>query len=132
MFFLLPRTIVVIGLLLFLALGKRLYRQWQDRVARDRRPVPAIPSRLLGDTDRTWVVFTTRYCATCGPVRDRLMERDPAAHVVTVDVSHDPALAEAFRIRHAPTVIEADRRGRVLTRLVGAEAVNSRLSALSA
>lgn len=130
MFFLLPRAVVVVGLLLLLALGKRLHRQWQDRVNTDHRPVPVIPSRLLGDADRTWVVFTTRYCATCGPVRDRLAERDPGARVVTVDVGHDPALAEAFRIRHAPTVIEADRGGRVLSRLVGAEAVNARLSAL--
>lgn len=131
MFFLLPRALVVVALLLLLGLGKRLYRQWTQRVRDDRGAVPLVPSRLLGDTDRTWVVFTTEYCATCGPVKERLRERDPDAHVVTVDVSQDPELAAAFRIRSAPTVIEADRQGRTLSRLVGAEAVSGRLASLA-
>lgn len=130
MFFLLPRALVVVAVLLMLALAKRLYRQWTARIRDDRGAVPVVPARLLGDSDRTWVVFTTEYCATCGPVKERLSQRDPQAHVVTVDVGQDPALAAAFRIRSAPTVIEADRRGRVLSRLVGAEAVSGRLALL--
>ena len=62
------RGLVVIVLLFGLALATRLYRSWRAGLA--ARPVgdgvPALPPSLLAGADRTWVVFTTPYCASCG------------------------------------------------------------------
>ena len=69
------------------------------------------------------MVFTSPYCATCGPVEARLRASDPGARVVKVDATREPALADAFSIRSAPTVLLADAEGRVTARLVGPEAV---------
>lgn len=132
MFFLLPRAIVVLVIVFGFALAKRLYHQWQVKVRSDNRAHPSIPRHLLGDADRNWVVFTTPYCATCGPVKERLRLEDPTAHVASVDVTMEPALADAFRIRSAPTVIQTDRHGNVTARLVGAQAVAGHLAAATA
>ena len=124
MFFLMPRTIVVLAIVFGLILAKRLYRQWRARIENDRRPVPKLPGSLLGDGDRTWVVFTTPMCASCGPVTERLRELDPLAEVVTVDATKQVSLADDFRIKAAPTVLLADRAGTVQARLVGAGAAD--------
>lgn len=124
MFFLMPRTIVVLAIVFGLILAKRLYRQWRARIENDHRPVPQLPGRLLGDGERTWVVFTTPMCASCGPVTDRLRQLDPLAEVVTVDATKQVALADDFRVKAAPTVLLADRDGNVQARLVGAGAVD--------
>ena len=116
------RVWVVILLLFAFALARRLYRQWRLRIAADRGSLPLVPQQLL-EGQRTWVVFTTPTCASCGPVTDRLREADPDAHVVTVDATKEPGLAADFRIRSAPTVLLADREGRVQRRYVGAPAL---------
>jgi thioredoxin-related protein len=77
-------------------------------------------------------VFTTPYCASCGPVKASLAEVDPAAEIVTVDATREPHLADAFAVRSAPTVLLADRAGEVQARLVGAPAVRNYLSARTA
>ena len=82
-----------------------------------------MPESILAGAARTWVVFTSPYCATCGPVEARLRESDPGARVVKVDATREPHLAHAFSIRSAPTVLLADGAGNVTARLVGAEAV---------
>jgi hypothetical protein len=125
MFFALPRAAIVLAILFGLILAKRLYRQWRARVEADSRPVPRLPTQLLGGSERTWVVFTTPMCASCGPVVERLQEADPGARVVTVDATREVPLADAFRIRSAPTVLLADGAGEVQTRLVGASAVEA-------
>jgi thioredoxin-like negative regulator of GroEL len=58
-----------------------------------------------------------------------LREADPDARVVRVDASREPLLADAFRIRSAPTVVLADAEGKVQLRLVGADAVHRWTSA---
>ena len=118
------RAVVVLVLLFALALATRLYRQWREGVRTDRPEHPAVPASLLAGADRTWVVFTTPYCASCGPVEDRLRASDPLARVVKVDATREPHLADAFSIRSAPTVLLADADGTVQARLVGADAVN--------
>ena len=102
---------------------------WLSRVRRrgTGRDIARLPLHLVDGADRTWVVFTTPYCASCGPVTDRLRADDPAARVVTVDATREPALADAFRIRSAPTVLLADGDGEVQARLVGATAVEGYL-----
>lgn len=117
------RLLIVIVLLFGFALAKRLYRQWRARVAADQRPAPRLPGELLGTGARSWVIFTTPFCASCGPVADTLRRFDPDASVITIDATREPHLAQAFRIKAAPTALLADAAGRVHTRLVGAEAV---------
>ena len=117
------RGAVVVVLLFAVALAARLYRQWRARLHAERPDHPTVPESLRAGSERTWVVFTSPYCATCGPVADRLRAADPHARVVKVDATRDPHLADAFSVRSAPTVLLADGDGRVRARLVGAEAV---------
>ena len=124
-----PRAVVVIAILFLLALGKRLYAQWRSRAREEQVAHPRLPAELLEGSERTWVVFTTPYCATCEPVKTRLAGSDPDARMVTVDATREPVLAEAFRVRTAPTALLADRHGRVRARLVGAAAVADYLAA---
>ncbi len=121
------RLVVVACLLLALLVARLAYTAWRRRLASDRRLLPAVPASLLGNGERTWVVFTTPYCASCEPVTRRLEVTDPHADVVVVDAGVDPELADAFGVKTAPTVLLADRTGRVLHRLVGASAVEAHL-----
>jgi hypothetical protein len=88
-----------------------------------------VPAPIVEGAERTWVVFTTPYCASCGPVTERLRASDPEARIVTVDATEDPGLADAFAVRRAPTVLLADAAGNVQARLVGAAAVESYVKA---
>lgn len=98
---------------LWLVLGRRKAGGTTERV----------PSHIVDGADRTWVVFTTPYCASCGPVTERLRTSDPDARIVTVDATEDTALADAFAVRRAPTAVLADGAGHVQARLVGPAAV---------
>ena len=119
----LVRALVVVAVLLAVALVTRLYRSRRAALAAEQPNHPLVPASLLGGAERTWVLFTTPYCATCGPVEDHLRAADPDARVVRVDATREPDLAHAFRVRTAPTIVLADAAGRVQQRLVGAEAV---------
>jgi len=119
----LARAAIVIVVLFVFALGRRLYQQWRAGLHNESRTVPRLPSDLIGGAERAWVVFTTPYCATCEPVKQRLAAHDPDARVITVDATREPHLANAFHVRAAPTVLGADSSGEVHTRLVGADAV---------
>jgi len=119
------RGVVVLGLVFGVALCTRLYRQWRGGLQRPEPTQALLPASLLAGASRTWVVFTTPYCASCGPVEARLRASDPGARVVKVDATREPLLAGAFSIRSAPTVLLADAAGRVTARLVGAEAVDA-------
>ena len=117
------RAGVVAALLVAVAVGTALYRRWRHRLRVEQPQHPELPASMVGGAERTWVVFTTPYCAGCGPVETSLRASDPTARVVKVDATTDPALAAAFSIRSAPTALLADSRGRVTVRLVGSEAV---------
>ena len=119
----LARGVVVLLILFAVALAGRLYRRWRTGVQTAQPEHPPVPASLRAGSERTWVVFTSPYCATCGPVTERLRDSDPGARVVKVDATREPHLADAFSVRSAPTVLLADRDGRVQARLVGAEAV---------
>jgi hypothetical protein len=126
---LLARAVVVVAILFAVAFVARLYRSWRAGV-QDHQPAhPRIPETLIAGAARTWVVFTSPYCATCGPVEARLRASDPEARVVKVDATREPHLASAFSIRSAPTVLLADGAGNVTARLVGAEAVTAYVAA---
>jgi len=115
---------VLAVLVLAVALGTRLYRQWLAGLQSESPDHPTVPAALLEGAARTWVLFTTPYCASCGPVEASLRASDPGARVVKVDATRDAALAGAFSVRSAPTVLLADAGGNVMARLVGAEAVD--------
>ena len=119
------RAVVVLAILFAIALSARLYRSWRGRLQTEQPVHPLVPASLLAGAARTWVLFTSPYCATCGPVEARLRASDPEARVVRVDATQEPQLAGAFGIRSAPTVLLADGAGNVTARLVGAEAVDS-------
>ena len=120
-----PKMFVVAAMILGLVIARRMHQGRQRRISADLAPVPLIPSKLLKGSDRTWVIFTTRFCAQCGPVERLLRAREPESRVVTVDAEREPQLARAFRVASAPTVLLADRDGSVLQRLVGAAAVTN-------
>lgn len=127
------KFVVVAAIVVGLVVARRLYLQWQARLQHQPASAsPRVPVELLGDGDRTWVVFTTPFCASCGPVKEQLADEDPLAHVVTVDATREPHLADAFAVRSAPTVLLADGNGDVRARLVGAPAVRNYLSARTA
>jgi hypothetical protein len=119
------RGFVVIVILFAVALAGRVYRAWRDGLRKEQPAHPLVPASLLEGAARTWLVFTSPYCATCGPVEARLRALDPGARVVKVDATREPHLASAFSIRSAPTVLLADGGGNVQARLVGAEAVDA-------
>jgi hypothetical protein len=123
------RAVVVIIILFAVALAARLYRSWRAGVQGDQPVHPRVPETLLAGAARTWVLFTSPYCATCGPVEARLRASDPEARFVKVDATREPHLASAFSIRSAPTVLLADGAGNVTARLVGAEAVTEYVAA---
>ena len=126
------KLLIVAVIVLVLVVGRRLYLQWQARLQQAPATSPRVPAELLGDGDRTWVVFTTPFCASCGPVKEQLADQDPGAEIVTVDATREPHLAGAFAVRSAPTVLLADATGTVQARLVGAPAVRDYLSARTA
>ena len=117
------RAAVVVALLLAVALVTHFYRRWRQGVVTAGPDHPPVPASLRAGAEMTWVVFTTPYCAACGPVADRLRDSQPSARVVTVDAIRDPELAAAFSVRSAPTAVLADGQGRVTARLVGAAEV---------
>jgi hypothetical protein len=119
----LPRAVIVIAILVAIALAGRIYRAWRARLQAEKPAHPLVPDSLRVGADRTWVVFTSPYCASCGPVEARLRASDPGARVVKVDATREPHLADSFSIRSAPTALLADGDGNVTARLVGPEAV---------
>ena len=123
----LARGVVVIVILFAIALVARLYKAWRAGIRTEQPPHPLVPETLLAGAARTWVLFTSPYCATCGPVEAHL--RETGAHVVKIDATREPHLAQAFGVRSAPTVLLADGAGNVVARLVGADAVTEYVAA---
>lgn len=119
---------IVAAILLMMVVGRRIYLGRKAAHQRATPVLPRVPAELLAGAERTWVVFTTPYCASCGPVKDQLAADDPLARVVTVDATREPHLARAFAVRSAPTVLLADAAGEVMARLVGAPAVRNYLA----
>ena len=88
-----------------------------------------LPAALAPHDTPTWVIFTTPLCVSCDAVAAELTAAYPSDEVVKVDATEEPQLAERYDVRRAPTVIHADRTGRVLLRLVGADAVHAHVAA---
>jgi len=104
---------------------------WLVAVARGelRRSVASgsVPAELVIGEPR-WVLFTTPWCASCGPVEERLRAGDPATPILRVDATERADLAGALAVRRSPTAILVGSTGEVLARLVGPEAVDAHLT----
>lgn len=122
------KILIVAAVVVVLVIGRRWYLGWKTGLQREHRPHPRVPGSLLAGAERTWLVFTSPYCAACGPVQEHLAGADPGSRLVTVDVTREPHLAGAFHVRSAPTVLLADAAGEVQARLVGAQAVRDYLA----
>ena len=92
---------------------------------------PPLPAELCdaGPDERlppaTWVIFTTPLCASCAAVQAELESSFPHHHVVKVDATERPDLADPYELKRAPTTLLAGPDGRILERLVGPESVLS-------
>lgn len=111
------RLLVVAALLLAVLVSARLYVRSKAHDV-DAIDLPPLDADLAG-TNATWVIFTTEYCATCGPVKERISRLDPTADLVEIDVAERPELAHRYRVRTAPTVLFAGANRRIQARFVG-------------
>ena len=118
------RLAVVLALLALFAIAPALYRRRQRRLERGPDGDRRVPTVFVAGAPRTWLVFTTPWCASCQPVADLLRQCDPEARVVKVDATQERELAGTFAVRSAPTALLADPEGRVQARLVGVQAVD--------
>ena len=126
------RLLVIAGAAVVIALAAWAYRRRARADQLASGPFPPVPASLRGDAERTWLVFTTPTCASCGPVQESLRAAEPSSRVVAVDATRHPDLAGAFAVKRAPTVVLAGPEGEVEARLVGAEAVHRHLAVATA
>ena len=119
-------VLALVGLAFAARVALQRRRRWSGS---DALPGARFPGWVTDGAARTWVVFTTPYCASCGPIVEHLEGVDPDARVVTVDASRHTGLARDFLVRQAPTVFEADGGGLPVRRFGGAEAVRQAVPA---
>lgn len=125
------RWIIVAVLLVAFVVAKVAYVRRSARLAGpSQTAVASVPASLVGP-GRTWLVFSTRYCASCGPVAAALEERFPADTVRLLRVEEFPTLADDLAVRTAPTVMEVAADGVVLRTLAGAAAASEFQRSLS-
>lgn len=125
------RLLLVVALVALFVVAKVAYDRRSVRLAdRTALDLPRVPERLRGP-GRTWVVFATEFCATCGPVTDRLRVLHPDDTVHKVMVEQDAALADEFVVRTAPTLLEVDADGFVVHSVAGAAPVLRHVDALA-
>lgn len=72
-----------------------------------------------------WLVLTTPWCATCGPVADALRAR--GHRVALVDVAEHAEVGRALDVRTAPTLLRVEADGTVAERHAGPAAVRAAL-----
>ncbi len=113
----LVRLLVVVALGVAVLWAARAYLRAQARPV-DTSGFPPLPSEVAG-SNATWVIFTTEYCATCGPVKERIARLDPTADLVEIDVAQRPDLATTYQVRTAPTVLFASSNRTIQARFVG-------------
>lgn len=125
------RLLVVAGVLVVVALGTVWYRRReQRRSVPEVGRFPDLPDVGQRTGERTWVVFTTPYCASCEPVARQLRAADPSGRVVKIDATERVDLAAGYAVKTAPTVVMAESGGSVGVRLVGGDAVRNFLRTL--
>lgn len=126
------KFLVVAAIIALIVFGRGWYLRYRAAIVAAQPEHPRLPAALVSAAERTWVVFTTPFCASCEPVKQRLAAHDPAGEIVTVDATREPHLADAFHVKSAPTVLLADAAGVITERLVGAGAVHAYLARVGA
>lgn len=111
------RLLVLAGVALAVALVAWAASRWQ------RRPiaVAVVPDALVPDSP-SWLVLTTPWCASCGPVVDRL-EAVGSLPVVVVDLAERPEVSRVLDVRQAPTVLRVEPDGAITERAAGPAAL---------
>lgn len=72
--------------------------------------------------DVTLVQFSTEYCSRCPSTARALGEiagSYDGVRVVEIDLTHDPVLADRFRVTQTPTVLVLDAHGGTAGRIAG-------------
>lgn len=137
------RLMVVLALMLVVG-GLTVFRSRRQTVT-DEDLGLRVPSALLAEAagasigesspadgaHRTWIVFTTPFCATCGPVERLLRERFREDAVVRAEVEEWAETAQALGVRRAPTVVRVDAEGAVELMLPGPDAIREHLAVAS-
>ena len=117
------RGIAVLFLVFLVVLAKRmLHQKMATRRRRQPHAAATLPATVTAGRDRTWVLFTTPFCATCRQVEAQLARHDPHTPVVRIDASRETELAARFAVMTAPTLLLAGGDGVVLGHYVGTEA----------
>lgn len=111
------RLAIVVALGVAVLWTARVYLRAQARPV-DTGGFPPLPADVVGG-NATWVIFTTEYCATCAPVKERIARLDPTADLVEIDVARRPDLATTYQVRTAPTVLFASANRTIQARFVG-------------
>lgn len=114
------RLLVVLALALVCVAAAWLARRWQGRGV---APGASVPAGLVPSGEPSWLVLTTPWCASCGPVIERL-EAAGELPVVVVDLAERPEVSRALDVRQAPTVLKVGADGLVLERRTGAGAAS--------
>ena len=87
----------VVAILVLLLLVPPIYRQRRRASTQARRPLPAVPARLLAGAERTWVVFTTPEMPS-RPVDAPMPERAaPMASISSMNPMAPPSSRAALR-----------------------------------
>lgn len=123
-----PARLAVVVVIVVVGAVLAVWYRRRDGRAPDIDGLPRLPAEVVDSAERTWVVFTTPYCASCGAIEESLRLAEPDSRIVRVDASADPDLAERFRVRRAPTVLLAGPGGRVERSFAGADAVTEFLT----
>lgn len=126
------RLLVVLAVLGALASVRPVLAARRGRAERAPLPQADLSALVAPDAARTWVVFTTPYCVSCGPVRAELERTFPDDAVVTIDAAERPDLTDRLGVRRSPTVFELDAEGAIVDRHIGPEQARSRMGLVEA
>jgi hypothetical protein len=121
------RVLAVLTVVSMIAAARPLLTRTRRRDDAAELPEEQLGGFAVPGAARTWVVFTTPYCATCGPLMDEIESVLPDDGVVGVDATEHPELTRELGVRRSPTVFEIDGTGGIVDRMIGAEATRARL-----
>lgn len=127
---LVPALVAGLGLPLVALVAGLAWKARDGRVRAIAAPAAALDGRDAHDlglddrlgADATLVQFSTEYCSRC-PATARALGAladgyDGVRHV-EIDLTHDPALADRFRVTQTPTVLVLDAHGSTAGRVAG-------------
>jgi hypothetical protein len=123
------RVLAVLTVLSMLGAARPLLARSRRRADSAALPDENLAAFAVAGAPRTWVVFTTPYCVTCGPLIDEIEVTFGEHGVVALDASEHGDLADRLGVRRSPTVFELDGDGAVVNRTIGAEATRAHLVA---